>query len=240
VIQASGEEKDMFKARAQAFLPPGFGVNFTDLFGAQYDLLNTTAATSSQTQLLTGRVNAGKAQMLASGAAGLYANTIVSQVPASSGQMVSDLGLDAWYIGSASVINAAPTGNAELGFAGLLNAAAAFGSTDVGSTQYIAIGVSLPISATNYVVRHWDGTTTRSFVTSIPFELNILRRIEMCNDGMGSIWVLRDGVITDQITDLNFLTFIPHNIGSIFNYVRAQGGTASLYWDWFGACVSRT
>jgi hypothetical protein len=237
---ASGDEGDMFKQRAQAFLPPGFSTLFHDFYGATYDILVASAVTST-VSAVAGRNGAAKKRVVTSGAGGFYADQFVNAAPSTTlATIVADLCTDYYYVGSGSIINVAPTGNAEIGLCGLYNIVTPIAATDAASGQYVSLGVSLAVSATKLVVRRWDGAALLTYVTAIPIEVGVYRRWELCNDGMGTIWLLRDGVIMDSITDLNFMTFISHINAGLSVYQRANGGTTDWTWDWIGSAAGRT
>lgn len=238
---ASGEETAMFQNRAQAILPQGFGTAWQDEFYSNSSLFSG-GANQTVSHLTSGRCGGGKKTIQLPVTAGsFYFETVGNAINNAPLTMTSSISLDPWYVGSLAYV-VSTTGNAEIGFCGWYNfVAGAFAATDAASSQYLSFGIDIATSATNLVVRSYQGGgVLQTKVTAAPIEVGVMRRYEMSNDGAGTIYLLVDGVIKDTITDLNFLTFMYNGAADFLQYSRSNAGTVSYVYDWWACTFSRT
>lgn len=235
-VSVSGDAKDMFKARAQAFLPPGFHTQWIDFYGAPTDdVTSGFAPTAAQVNVSTGRCGGQKTRLTTSGATGFHyeAGAIQSIGGGAVAICVGNVVYDPWYTETCVVVNAI-TGSGELGLCGLTNSLFGFGNLDSTSGQYLMLSIRLALSATNLVVvSNQGGGVIATTVTTIPIELATQRIYSLASDGAGTVYTYRDGVLFDKIP-------MPPNQpattnGALARYERANGGTTDITLDYYAS-----
>lgn len=238
-VGSSGDAKDMFKARAQAFMPPGFHTQWIDFYGAPSDdFTSGFAATSAQVPVSTGRCGGQKSRLTSSGATGFHFEG--GPIQANGGNqsvLTANVVYDPWFTETCVVVNAI-TGNGELGLCGVTNSLFGFGNLDSTSGQYLMLSIRLALSATNLViVSNQGGGVIATAVSKIPIELATQRIYSLANDGAGTVYTYRDGVLADTIP--MFPNQPATTNGALGRYERSNGGTTDITVDYYaGAGVS--
>jgi len=236
----SGDEYDMFKARAQAIMPGRFGSRFQDFIGGSLERF-VGGAGQTISQLTTGPCGGGNETIaLAAGAANFEYETFSNPFNNTPVTLFSSISLSPWYVGTKATI-VSIGGASEIGLCGLYNSAFAFGATDGAGGQYLSLGIDLATSSTNLVIRNYQGGGIMvPRITALPIELGIERTWELGNNGSGKLSMLRDGVVMDTYNDLTFLTFMYSGSASFLRYTRSNTtGTPNMSYDWYGACFQR-
>lgn len=230
----SGDKFDMFKARAQSVINGEFTSQFIDYLGALSDTMTSGfAATSAVAQVLVNRSGGSKMRYTSSGATGFHfeAGNTQSNGAAAAAQMVGNVLWDPWYIESGLELKAI-TGNGELGFCGLVNQASGFTNSDGTTGNYMMLGITGSASLAFLTLRANQLGVTLNTVLTVPIEFNTYRRYGLGNDGNGTLYVVRDGVVMQT---LGLLTGQPKDVGDLVRYERSNGGTTDVIVDYYAA-----
>lgn len=239
VLPASGDKLDMCKARAQAIMPPEFSSWFNDYLAAPTDYTDSAYASSSQQlygmpSIGQGISGGSKNRFRESTAAGFHWQTLgthASQVAI----LCQNQTWNPWYIEAGVMFLAAQTGTtSEVGIVGMYVPESPMAITDGAGGAYVSLGVFGSVSLTTLTLRVWDGAVLTLTATTIPVEVspNVFRRFALANDGLGSLLIIRDGVVMQTASVFPNSSYLP---GAPFFYGRSGNGATDIVRDYMYA-----